>query len=58
MNALEDFVEYLILGSVALLSLIFCAYVVSPLWIALLFAWAKDTPVSLALLPRSCFFSG
>jgi hypothetical protein len=58
MRALEDFVEHLVLGSVAFLASLFTAYVVSPQAIAVLLSWIKETPASLTAIVPFTFFLG
>ena len=58
MSALEDFVEYLILGSVAFLFSLFAIYVISPLGVFALFQWFQDTPSTFWALVPFMFFLG
>jgi len=58
MRALEDFVEYLVLGSIALLSLLFATYVVSPQGIFVLLEWVRETPASFGAIVPLMFFLG
>jgi hypothetical protein len=58
MRALEDFVEYLVLGSIAFLCVAFAGYVVSPSGIVVLLEWVQATPASLGAIVPFVFFLG
>jgi len=58
MAALEDFVEYLILGSVAFLASLFAIYVIAPQGIFVLCQWLQDVPAILGAIAPFMFFLG
>jgi hypothetical protein len=58
MTVLEDFVEYLILGSVALLSSLFAIYVIAPQGILVLLQWLRDAPAAFGVVVPFMFFLG